>query len=256
MADVFLLDPERTDALRAIGLETPDDLFALGGDPTAHRFGARVTLEGGGEVLVGYCKRYHYPTWSKAKGLMGRGTVWGRAPEVNEFEQLTWLRAHDIPAVRPLAAASRRVRGRLVAHALLTEWIDEARDLATRLRDPEDAWHTDRRLRLDTLQTVGASLARMHARDFVHRDARPRNLLVQGGAADARIWWIDCRRGGRGGRRPPIHDLATFDHDWTGLASRTDRLRALRAYEPDRMRRRALLDRIRREQVGLPAPRA
>ena len=254
MPDAFLLDPARADTLRAHGLRGADDLFTLGGDPTRHRFGAVVTVWASG--VRGYLKRYHYPGWATARGLVGRGSLWGRAPEINEFQALAWLRANGVPAVRPLAAASRRRRGRLVAHALLTEWVPDSLDLATALRAVDAPLRGDGALLAATLQAIAHALQRMHARGFVHRDCHARNIVMRVEAGGPRIWFLDCRRGGVGGRRPPAYDLATLAQDLQTLLPPGPCLRALRdAYEPDRARRRRLLADVAAIQRTLPAPR-
>lgn len=197
-----------------------------------------------------YLKRYHYAGWRTSQGLIGRGTLWGTAPEVSEFRALTWLRAHDVCAVRPLAAAARTRAGRLVAHALLTEVVPDVRDLSKRMRSKDDPLLRGAAGRRTLLAALGRTLGRMHRLGFVHRDCHARNILVAdnplghecgegavwGGESSAgehkraALWLLDCRRGGVGGRKGPDFDLATLDQDLSAYFSRPERHRALAAY--------------------------
>ncbi len=132
MADRILLAPDLAPALSAAGLASVDALLALGGAPPD----ARHVLELVEHEIDGTCgrfhlKRYHYGTWRRSRGLIGRGTLWGRAPEMSEFRALARLRELGIPAARPVVAASRTHRGRLVAHVLLTLWIRACRCMCT-----------------------------------------------------------------------------------------------------------------------------
>lgn len=263
MPDVFLLD-ERLDAqLRAAGIASPDDLFALGGNATSHRYGGFLELDLAGRPFSVYLKRYHYPGWRKSRGLIGRGTLWGTAPEVAEFRALAWLRAHDVRAVRPLAAASRTRGGRLVAHALLTEVIGDARDLATHMRTANDQLRWVPAQRRAALAVLGQTLGRMHRLGFVHRDCHARNILLAlegnaGASTSARVWLLDCRRGRVGGRGGPVVDLATLDQDLSPYFSRAERHRALAAYVDELGQgpiSRALSRRIAAQRALLPPSR-
>jgi tRNA A-37 threonylcarbamoyl transferase component Bud32 len=226
-----LLDPSLAPALAAAGWASADALFRLGGDPEAASCVAAVDAPIEGTVGRFHVKRYRYAGWGESKGLLGRGTLWGRAPEVAEFKALQWLREHGIPAVRPVAAASRSRRGRLVAHALVTEHVPGAVDLATRLRTPGDPVLVDRAVRARLALLLGRTIHRMHSEGFVHRDAFARNVLVRVEDGEPRIWLLDCRRGGPPSwRHGPFVDLAALDSGLRGSLPRADRLRALCAY--------------------------
>lgn len=231
VTDRVLLDPVLAPALAAAGLASADDLFTLGGDVESSHVVTEVVLDVEGTIGRFHLKRYHYASWRKARGLVGRGTLWGTAPEVNEFRALAWLRRHSIPAVRPVAAASRTRFGRLVTHALLTEHVPDAVDLARRLRTPGDPVREKTSIRRRVLVRIATHLTRMHAGGFVHRDGHARNILVRVND-DVQVFFLDCRRGGPGSwRRPPLYDLATLDRDLCDLVPATDRLRALCAWQ-------------------------
>jgi Lipopolysaccharide kinase (Kdo/WaaP) family len=226
-----LLDPSLAPALAAAGLSSAPALFRLGGDPAAKSVVAIVDVPVEGTAGRFHVKRYRYDGWGESKGLLGRGTLWGRAPETNEFRALQWLREHGIPAVRPVAAASETRGLRLVAHALLTEHVPGAVDLATRLATPGDPLREDRAVRRRFAEILGRHVHRMHAEGFVHRDCFARNVLVRVDEGEPRLWFLDCRRGGPPSwRHGAWDDLASIDADLRGRLPRADRLRALRAY--------------------------
>jgi hypothetical protein len=153
------------------------------------------------------------------------------APEVKEFKNLEFLREKLVPAVRPIAATSVTKGVRLVAHALVTEHIDGAIDLATRLSTPGDPVRDDRTIRRRTAELLGRNVHRMHAEAFCHRDLFARNVLVRVSDGEVAVWFCDCRRGA-----PPSFrwgyedDLATLDADLVDRIPRRDRIRALRSY--------------------------
>jgi len=225
------LDKALAPALASAGLTSADALFRLGGPADATSLVTVVDLPVDGTVGRFHLKRYRYDGWATAKGLLGRGTLWGTAPEVTEFKGLVFLRAHGVPAVRPVAAASRTEKGRLVAHALLTEHVPDSVDLARRLATPGDPVRDDPAVRRRVAQLIGRHAHRMHSEGFVHRDLFARNVLVRVDEDGPSVWFCDCRRGGPPSFRwKPDDDLATLDLDLNGLLPRTDRMRILRAY--------------------------
>jgi hypothetical protein len=231
MGDRLRMDTALAPALHAAGVGSAGALLALGGDPDARHVVRVVPLAVEGTVGSFHLKRYAYEGWSRSKGLLGRGTLWGSAPCLNEFRRLAELREHHVPAVRPVAAASRTSGGRLVAHALLTEHVPGTRDLEQRLLDPADPVRTDRRVRRRVAELIGRTIHRMHAFGLVHRDLYARNVLVRVDEDGPRIWLCDCRRAGPPSwRSGPWLDLATLDADWRGRFPRGDRLATLQAY--------------------------
>jgi tRNA A-37 threonylcarbamoyl transferase component Bud32 len=230
MAVRLLLDKVLAPALAAAGLNSAAAIFRLG-DPSAESLVATVDVPVEGTVGRFHLKRYRYASWRESKGLLGRGTGWGTPPEIREFKNLEFLREKGIPAVKPVAAAAETRRGRLVAHALLTEHVPESVDLARRLATPGDPVREVPAIRRRTAELIGRHVHRMHQEGFVHRDLFARNVVVRVEEDQPSVWFCDCRRGG-----PPsftskgFDDLATLDGDLKGAMPRTDRLRALRAY--------------------------
>lgn len=213
MSAVWLIDPDLREAADAAGLTSPDALYALCPEPEATSWRGYVQLPIKGTGGRFHLKCYRYPGWRKSRGLIGRGSVLGTAPEVAEYRALEWLRRHDVPAVRPVAAASTKQRGRLQAHALLTEVVPRARDLADCLADPAHPIRGDGPTLQGLLAALGLVVARMHLHGFAHRDLFMRNVIVRLDGAGPRCWLLDCRRGGPGGRRDQLRDLGGLRQD-------------------------------------------
>lgn len=231
MGTRLILDKKLAPAIAAAGLRSAEAILALGGDPEATSIVAIVDLPVEGTTGRFHVKRYRYPTWAKSKGLFGRGTVYGTAPEIREFKNLEFLREKLVPAVRPIAATAVTKGLRLVAHALLTEHVVGAIDLATRLSTPGDPVRDDPAIRRRTAELLGRNVHRMHSEAFCHRDLFARNVLVRVDEGDVTVWFCDVRRGGPPSLRWNYEDdLATLDSDLVDRLPRRDRLRALRAY--------------------------
>ena len=231
-------------------------LLALGDPDEPRRFVGFVELPCDGTTQRFHLKRYAYATWGESLGLLGRGTFWGTAPELREYEALRALARGGIPAVEPVAACAITRGGRLVAHALLTRAAPaEASALETRLRDPDDPILGDRRARRALARALGAVLARMHALPFVHRDLRARNILVAPGETGPRLWLLDCRKGGPGTTQDRLRDLASLDRDLQGRLPASDRAAALRAYAGATEEAKSLLARFAPLRAEVKAPR-
>jgi hypothetical protein len=230
----LLLDKLLAPALAAAGITSAAALWRVGPDPAATSVVAVVDLDVDGTVGRFHLKRYRYAGWATAKGLLGRGTLWGKAPQVREFENLVFLREKQVPAVRPVAAAAETRRGLLVAPALLTEPVPGAIDLEARLATPGDPVRDDPRVRRRTAELLGRHLHRMHQEGFVHRDLFARNVLVVVDEGEPSVLLCDCRRGGPPSMRAKsMDDLAALDLGLAGRWPRSTRLRALRAYAGD-----------------------
>ncbi len=256
MAETLLLDPALATALADAGIRRAEDLLALGPDTEPRRFVGFVDLPVDGTAGRFHLKRYRYATWRESRGLLGRGTLWGTPPEINEYRMLTLLRRAGVAAVRPVAACALHRGGRLVAHALLTEAVSQSEDLDARLHTPGDPIGSSTRARRAVAVALGAELARMHAAGLAHRDCHARNVLVVGEDADARVVLLDCRRGGRArGDREAVRDLATLDRDLQGVLTRGERRKALGAYLGDRDDAKELVARVAAVRGRLPPPR-
>ena len=116
---------------------------------------------------------------------------WQSAPRVREFHNLLKLRERDLPAVRPLIAAEKRVLGFLERQLLITERItdvDSLFDLAVEGKlEQDELFSINRRL--------GFLVGRMHNAGFFHRDLFMRNILVGVNGAEPSLHFIDCHQG-------------------------------------------------------------
>ncbi|NLX13957.1 MAG: hypothetical protein GXY44_09945 [Phycisphaerales bacterium] len=158
---------------------------------------------------------------------------------------LTWRRAHallqrQIPTARALAYAERRWLGLPRESLIVTEYIDNARDLDTvlsldirGLTIPQQ-----RRLKSQLTDALVAVIKRLHARGFSHRDFKAPNVIVQWNGQPEnvpRIFLVDLdgirqhRCASEGTVLRAIMRLnVSLDH--CRRLTRTDRLRFLRRY--------------------------
>ena len=227
----LLLDKLLAPALAAAGIASAPALLRLGGDAEATSVVRVVDVPVDGTCGRFHLKRYRYAGWATSKGLLGRGTLWGTPPEVNEFKNLEFLREKGIPAVRPVAAASEHAGLRLVAHALLTEHLTGSIDLEKRLATPGDPVRDDPAVRRRVMELLGRNLYRMHSEAFAHRDLFARNVLVRVDEGEPSVTLCDCRRGGPPSMRwKALDDLATLDGDLVGRVTDDDRGTLVKAY--------------------------
>lgn len=157
-----------------------------------------------------------------------------------------------------VCAAVEGVRGGLVtksfflAHESAGETLDR---YWTRLLEEGDA--TARRVARRVLAVrLGALFARLHAHGIYHNDLKDVNVLAHAGQDGPELTLLDLERvrfgGAPVGRRRRVKNLVQLDRTLGVRASRTDRLRMLRAYlgaEAGRMDRRAWAERVRRAGV-------
>ncbi len=169
-------------------------------------------------------------------GLAGRlkRLMLGSATQ-REWRAAQLARERGVPVVECLAVGeSAEVKGRTV---LLTRGVDDATPLPDRWRrNVEGVTSPERRFAAAGLTNAVAKLfALAHERGFVHRDAHPANILVRAlpsGGFEA--VYVDVH-GARIRRRPAsvgrsLDSLAQLDQFFHRRATRTERLRFLRAY--------------------------
>jgi hypothetical protein len=157
-----------------------------------------------------YVKVYEYHTWrSRLRDLARRTAPWSRSRAAAEFDALTWMRQHGLPAPEPLLAAEQRRLGFLVRAVLVTTAFPG---------EPVDAW-------LERLQpveqtalvrAVGALVGRLHELGFRDRNLDLRNLLARRRPDGAwEVVKIDSPRHCL--RRPGRRMDALARADWTRL---------------------------------------
>jgi hypothetical protein len=220
------------EALADIGLGEPLDKPGL----ASWRRRSRVMLQGlQGERIVYYLKRYDRPPLPRWRRLVaGRDNTAG--PAAYEVAQMEALEGAGIPALR-WAAWGREWDGQqelrsfvltdAVAGEALERWL------------PERYARMSARQRTLLKPAVSGQLAelvkRFHRAGFVHRDLYASHIFIEVTAGNrVALHLIDLQRvfkprHSRG--RWQVKDLAELNYSIpTHLASRTDRLRWLRAY--------------------------
>jgi len=98
----------------------------------------------------------------------------------------TWQRGNalinrQIPTARPLAVVERRCLGIRLDSIVLTEYLENAKDLDTVLTVSlrERSMHEQRRLKGEIIESLATILRRLHERGFSHRDLKAPNVMVQ-----------------------------------------------------------------------------
>ncbi len=170
-----------------------------------------------------------------------------------------WLAEHGVDTPPVAAARSRSANGFFHELALATRRIAGARDLESWIVDVR-AGRKERASLRPVLRAFGALVARLHTLDFVHADLTTKNVLVEPRADDTpRLWLLDLDRSRfespltEATRRANLGRLWRFvdrreRRDARALTN-ADVMRFLAAYEPDRMRRRALWHTVAAERA-------
>jgi len=158
---------------------------------------------------------------------------------------LTWRRGNallnrQIPTARPLAVVERRRFGLRLDSMVITEYLENAKDLDTLLTVSlrELSTHEQRRIKGEIVESLARAIRRLHERGFSHRDLKAPNVMVQWDpeSADApRVLLIDldglkpARRVSFERQLRAITRLnVSLDH--CKRVTRTDRLRFLIRY--------------------------
>ncbi|MGB3967223.1 MAG: lipopolysaccharide kinase InaA family protein [Planctomycetota bacterium] len=166
-----------------------------------------------------------------------------------ELELLAALRDEGVPVVTPIAAVARR-SGAFWRLRLCTELLDGALPLPAFLA----AWPALRRF---TAEAVGAVLRLAFAAGLRHPDLHADNILCQARGDRVRIVLVDLDHAARAKvLRPGTRDamLVRMHRYWLrhrqqlpARASGPERMRCLRALEPDREARHELWRRLARK---------
>lgn len=129
------------------------------------------------EVRIGgsrfFVKIYEYDTWgSRLRDLAHRTGPWARSRAAAEFDALTWIRRHGLPAPEPILAGEARRCGFLVRAVLVT---------AAFAGEPVPAWlaRLDPAERRALARAVGELVGRLHRLGFRDRNLDLRNLLAR-----------------------------------------------------------------------------
>jgi hypothetical protein len=193
----------------------------------------RATVPASGDLapLDVFFKQYQYrqPAWS----FIGR-----RSKARREFENYAVFSRLQLSTAEAVAVGEERdIFGRLRRAFIVTRAIPEAQTLIEFINGPaRDRSRADvRNLRRQLIEQLAEMTRRIHDAGFFHRDLFWRNVLVTTGPGkDARLWWIDCPRGGFARwwthRRGPIKDLACLDKSAGRWCTRGERVLFVKKY--------------------------
>ena len=172
------------------------------------------------EVRIGgsrfFVKIYEYDTWgSRLRDLAHRTGPWARSRAAAEFDALTWIRRHGLPAPEPILAGEARRCGFLVRAVLVT---------AAFAGEPVPAWlaRLDPAERRALARAVGELVGRLHRLGFRDRNLDLRNLVVHCSHGEWAIAKIDSPRHRLVPPGRPTDSLAR--EDWARLLPQLEAL--------------------------------
>jgi len=151
----------------------------------------------------------------------------------SEWENLVSLTKIGLPVPNIIAHGEKRRKGRFLIGALITEEVENSKNLAQHLSDNADLIN-DKKWLYSVIDQVAGYVHEMHAHKFIHRDLNLRNVLVQTQGYPA-VFFIDCPAGGfEAGfylKRGIIRDLAHLDKVARYVLSNRDLLRFYKKYK-------------------------
>jgi tRNA A-37 threonylcarbamoyl transferase component Bud32 len=193
---------------------------------------AEFDIRLGGALRRVVYKRFRVRTWSEPWLALFR-----RTPALRSWVQGHGLRERCLPTARPLAVVHRRRGGLSHEGYLLTEKIDQGRDLHSYLARLAALPAAERRMRLHALiQQVGRMARELHRRRLSHRDLKAANILVSEDPEKRPTCWLIDLVGLERYRNLPrarrVQNLARLNASFHQSAhlTRTDRMRILRVY--------------------------
>ena len=221
----LLADARLTSVDAVMGL---DGGTLVGGHP--RRNVMRLALTGSDGPVTLYLKR----DWRRSPEEWLGAILRGRRPHsrsYHEWRMLHAVRDAGFTCPEPVAVGERRCCGMPGEAFLVVRALDGVQPLNGFLRTLSRAPAAPRRA---FFAWLGAEVGRYHAAGLWHTDLYSKHVLVGGRPGAWRWAMIDLQRAGRGPTTPEWarrRDLATLDASTSPvLASRTDRLRFLRAY--------------------------
>jgi hypothetical protein len=165
------------------------------------------------------------------RGLRWWQSLWRQSRARREHDRLAAIAAANVPCVAPLGWSEDRRAGGVGSSTLLTRWVPHSTPLKHVLRAlPPSAATAPVRARLAT--AMGALVAALHRAGFLWCTPMPRNALVAGEPADARLVVCDP---------PSCLDLARDLH--AGRFARIDLF--LGAFSASRRREWSRVERLR-----------
>lgn len=217
-----LRDPQIPERVAAFG--SLDQVFTLEGEWVAGDSESEVLrFELADQTF--YVKRYF-----ATKGLrswFGFGRI-----RVEARNQL-WFSQWDLPAARVVAYGEERILTKTVRGALITEALENTKDLATLAKEQSPLLQNAHWVRCVSSQVADVTRT-MHQKRFAHNDLKWRNVLVTIDSANPQIGLIDCPTGQRWWgpflAYRIIKDLACLDKVAKYQLSRSQRLRFFKQY--------------------------
>ncbi|RRJ82357.1 lipopolysaccharide kinase InaA family protein [Aestuariirhabdus litorea] len=219
MTNEWTVTPEYRETEAGSAFDSLEKVFALEGEAVASDGESCVfPFQVGGRRY--YVKRYH-----TTKGL--RSYLWMSRISVEWRNQLRFLR-WGIPAARVVAYGQCRLLGKTVRGALVTEALENTKDLAA-LALEDSPLLSDARWVNGLVERVAAIARTLHSHGFAHNDLKWRNILVRTEQGEPEAYLIDCPAGQRWCwpflEYRIIKDLACLDKVAKYHLSRTQRLR-------------------------------
>lgn len=189
------------------------------------------------------------------RGLRWWQSLGRRSRAQREHDHLAAIHAAGVPCLVPVRWSEQRRWGGVAASTLVTKFLPSSRSLKLWLRDLPPASH--HRVRKNLAAAMGRLLAALHGRGFLWSTPMPRNVLVVGDPADARLAVSDtpaCIRFGRPLQHHRTADvdlfLTTFSPSRRREWSAPERLRCVLAYTAgDRAAARTLWRRLSRRST-------
>jgi hypothetical protein len=219
------------------GLRRADDFFAAPGEALSKpglglRYRARLTVHRDGQPHVVYFKRVTGEGWGPR---IQRWLTVGRACPSGEYEARVplALAAAGVAAAEPLAWGWRP-RGSFRRDSFVVLAAVPGESMETWCRRPSGAARLPWAEKCRYARALAASVRRLHAAGWCHRDLYLCHVFVSGSDASRRFVLIDLQRAFRPRllrRRWQVKDLAALNYSApSGLISRAMRLRFLKAY--------------------------
>ena len=201
-----------------------EKVFALSGEPISKDKESLVfNLEIENQLY--YIKQYH-----TTKGIR---SWFGLSRIRQEAHNQLWFSQIGLPAAQVVAFGEEHILSRTIRGALITESLDNTRDLAWTAQNRPNLF-SNRKWVGQVITQVAEITRTLHQHRFCHNDLKWRNILVSQDIDRPQIYLIDCPVGqrlfGPFLKRRFIKDLACLDKVGKRALSRTQRLRFYKEY--------------------------
>ena len=201
-----------------------EKVFALSGEPISkNKESVIFSIEIENQRY--YIKQYH-----TTKGIR---SWFGLSRIRQEARNQLWFSRIGLPAARVVAFGEEHILSRTIRGALITESLDNAKDLAWTAINRPDLFN-NRQWVVQVVDQVAEITRTIHQHNFCHNDLKWRNILVLQDVDRPRTYLIDCPVGQRFFgpflENRIIKDIACLDKVGRQVLSRTKRLRFFKKY--------------------------